>query len=604
MADPDVSLDIGSLAAAYAAGARPADVITACHARIAKDTTTAVWIHCVTLDDALHRLELAERRGGAEKLALFGVPFAIKDNIDVAGIATTAGCPGYRYEATGSAVVVARLEAAGAILLGKTNLDQFATGLTGTRSPYGIPSSVFDRDYIAGGSSSGSAVAVASGLVSFALGTDTAGSGRVPASFNNIVGLKPTRGWLSSAGVVPACRTLDCVSIFARTVEDAWRVADIAAGYDEAEPFSREPPEHVEPIPAGHFRFGIPRERIEFFGDGAAEALFAESVARLERLGGEKVAIDFTPFLEAGKMLYGGPWIAERLAAIEDFASEHQGELFSVTRDVILAARDKSAVDTFKAFYRLAGLARRAEGEWKRMDVLLLPTTGTTHRIADVVADPIALNSQLGLYTNFANLLDLCAIAVPAGFRASGLPFGVSLFAPAFRDRSLAALASRLHRALDGATIGATGRLLPRSPTLSAECPASDSVMLALVGAHLSSQPLNGQLTSRGAQFVRTARTSHGYSLYALPGDPPARPGLVFDGKGAGRIEIEIWKMSSAAFGAFVAAIPPPLSIGTLTLEDGAGVKGFLCESHAVSGAENITAHGGWRAFLAQARSH
>ena len=525
-------LDISTLTSAYAAGARPADVLADCHARIADDPTTAIWISHRSLDELLSRLaQLERRRAEGERLPLFGIPFGVKDNIDVAGLPTTAACPAYRYLPAKAAHVVERLEAAGAIVLGKTNLDQFATGLSGTRSPYGIPSSVFDPAYISGGSSSGSAVAVANGTVSFALGTDTAGSGRVPAAFNNIVGLKPTKGWLSTSGVVPACRSLDCVSVFAGTVEDAWQIAEIAAGFDNDDPFSRHSPRDGDKIPRSGFRFGIPSE-LEFFGDESAAALYAESIARLERIGGRRVAIDFGPFRDAGMLLYSGPWVAERLAALRDFAVPHAGDMSPVTREIILGADKLNAVDAFQGFYRLAEFARRAETEWTRMDVMLLPTAATTYRIDHMLADPIQLNNRLGLYTNFVNLLDLAAVAVPAGFGADGLPFGVTLVAPAFQDHPLTGIAAALHRALDGAAIGATGHALPVPATFASL--RDQGIELAVCGAHLSGQPLNRELTDLGARLVRSARTADGYRFYALKQGAIAKPGLVFDGKGQG----------------------------------------------------------------------
>jgi allophanate hydrolase len=461
------ALDIGTLGAAYAAGERPADVIAECHARIARDKSHAVWLARVPLEDALAKLAAAERRRAAgEFLPLFGIPFAVKDNIDAAFLPTTAACPAYSYMPETSAAVVAKLEAAGAILLGKTNLDQFACGLTGTRSPYGIPTSLFDHRYIAGGSSSGSAIAVADASVSFALGTDTAGSGRVPAGFNNIVGLKPTRGRISTSGLVPACRSLDCVSVLAVTVEDALVVAETAAGFDADDVFSRRLPEagFTPRIKRDAFRFGIPTVPLDFFGDDDAARLFSQSIERLETLGGTKVAFDFAPFRACARLLYEGPWVAERLAAIRDFAADHAADLLPVIREIILGAAQLSAVDAFAGIHHLAELARRAEAEWTKMDVMLLPTTPTIYRIAEVIADPLHLNRNLGLYTNFVNLLDLSAIAVPAGFRGNGLPFGVTLIARAFQDADLAALAGRMHRALGAATVGATGLGLPPAP--------------------------------------------------------------------------------------------------------------------------------------------
>jgi allophanate hydrolase len=597
----DQPLDIASLATAYAAGADPKEILTRLHARIVRGGAKPVWIALSSLTEILTRLDLAERRRAAgEPLPLFGIPFAVKDNIDVARMTTTAACPGFSHVAECSATVVDKLEAAGAILFGKTNLDQFATGLTGTRSPYGIPSSVFDAAYISGGSSSGSAVAVAQGVVSFALGTDTAGSGRVPAAFNNIVGLKPTMGWLSAAGLVPACRSLDCVSVFAGTAEDAISVAQIAAGFDARDPYARHAPADAAragdfPMP---FRFGVPTA-LEFFGDDGAAELFAKSVVRLEQLGGVKTAIDFTPFREACQLLYGGPWVAERLAAIKTFAHEHSDAMLPVTREIILGGARFTAVEAFEGSYRLAELAQRADDEWARMDVMLLPTTGTIYRIADVLADPIRLNNNLGLYTNFVNLLDLSAIAIPAGFRRNGLPFGVTLMARAFRDDALASLAGKTHRALPGNTVGATGWALP--PTVPPPNRASagrEPFEIAVLGAHLSGQALNHELTQRGARLVRTAWTSAGYSLYALSTAGQPRPGLVFDGRGRGGIELEIWALRTDQLGAFLAEVPPPLGIGTITLADGSTVKGFLCEAHASNDAADITSFGSWRAYL------
>ena len=597
----DLSLDralaIPSLISAFAAGLDPTALIRDLHGRIRDDRTQAVWIDVVPLEMALAQLDIAKRRRAAgESLPLYGIPFAVKDNIDVAGMPTTAGCPAFAYTPKRSAKVVEQLVAAGAILLGKTNLDQFATGLTGARSPYGTPSCVFDPRYIAGGSSSGSAVAVGRGLVSFALGTDTAGSGRVPAAFNNIVGLKPTRGWLSTSGVFPACRSLDCVGVFAATVEDALTVTGIAAGFDPADAFSRAAPGVAPTVPAA-FRFGVPAESLEFFGDDEAAALFAASIARLEALGGVRIPFDFAPFREASELLYGGPWVAERLAALKGFVSNHADDFHPVTREIVLGARRLTAVDAFEGQYRLAALVRRAESEWAGMDVIVLPTTGTIYRLDDVLADPIRLNNNLGLYTNFTNLMDLSAVAVPAGFRPNGLPFGVTVMGRAFADQAVAAIAARLHRSLCDATIGATGLSIP-DPPISSACWASDTIELAVVGAHLTGQALNHELTQRGSRLARTARTAAGYSLYALVDVVRPRPGLIFDGKGRGGIEVEVWTIPTSQLGSFIANIPPPLGIGTVALDDGSTVKGFLCESHALAGARDITVFGSWRSYL------
>ena len=587
------SLDIATLAAGYAAGSlTPADVVARIYDQISAAGERPVWISVVPRANAM-ALANAAPRG-----PLYGIPFAVKDNIDVAGLPTTCACPEFAYRPERSATVVQKLEAAGAIVIGKTNLDQFATGLVGTRSPYGIPSSVFDKDYISGGSSSGSAVAVASGLVSFALGTDTAGSGRVPAAFNNIVGLKPTKGLISTRGVVPACRSQDVVSIFALTVADAAHVLSVAEGFDAEDSFARTRPMANEPaLSFSNLRLGVPRGDLEFFGDTAAAALYAATISRARGLGAAIVEIDFEPFQSAATLLYSGPWVAERMAAIKVFARQRPDAMHEVVRGIVGGADDISAVAAFEGFYQLADLIRAAEAQWQTMDAMLLPTAPATYRIADVLADPVRLNSNLGLYTNFVNLMDLSALAVPAGFRPNGLPFGVTLIARAFQDDQLAALGDRLHRARDEAKLGATPIALSATPVYRAAAKVAAMNQIAVVGAHLSGEPLNGQLTERGARLVRTTRTAAGYSFYTLAGTVPAKPGLVCDRAGAGGIEVEIWQLDNAGLGSFMALIPSPLSIGTIALADGSAVKGFLCEAYAIAGAEDITSWGGWRAW-------
>jgi allophanate hydrolase len=574
------------LRAEYAAGCKPSDVIAPIYDRIEAGPLAPVWISVVPREQALTRARALEARPDASSLPLYGIPFAVKDNIDVEGMPTTAGCPAYAYMPARSATVVSRLLDAGAILIGKTNLDQFATGLVGTRSPHGACSSVFHLDYISGGSSSGSAVAVAQGLVAFSLGTDTAGSGRVPAAFNNLVGLKPTRGLLSTAGVVPACRSLDCVSIFTRTCADAEVVESVARGFDPSDPFSRSPRpgEGASAWCGSPFRFGVPHaDQLEFFGDAEAAELFDAAIHTLGVLGGERVEIHFSLFSAAADLLYSGPWVAERLAALQDFVENHGADMDPIVYRIISSANDYTAVDAFRADYRLRDLRRACEAEWARMDVLLLPTTATIYTHAQIAADPIELNTRLGRYTNFVNLLDLAAVAVPAGFRTNGLPFGVSLIGEAFSDPALLALANRFTHGPD-ARVSAPPGCIP----------------IAVAGAHLSGQPLNGQLTARGARLQRTVRTAADYRLYALAGTSPAKPGLVpdsgFEGPG---IELEVWAMPEDRFGGFVAAVPPPLTIGTVTLEGGESVKCFLCEPAALNGAEEITGFGGWRGYLA-----
>ncbi len=586
------SLDFATLTTAYATGTlTPEEVLSCIYNRIAVEGARPVWITVVPRATAFAKLKVAP------KGPLWGIPYAVKDNIDVAGLPTTCACPDFAYTPNRSATVVERLEAAGAILIGKTNLDQFATGLVGTRSPYGIPSSVFDPDYISGGSSSGSAVAVASGHVSFSLGTDTAGSGRVPAAFNNIIGLKPTKGLISTRGVVPACRSQDTVSIFALTSADAARVLDVAAAYDAGDIYARRSPTYAcEPLTGG-LRVGVPLGRLEFCGDSETDRLYDLAVERLRALGCQIVPFDFEPFREAASLLYSGPWVAERLAATRDLATTKPDAIHDVVRGIIIGAETLTAIAAFEGFYRLAELARRAEAEWAKMDTLILPTTPTTYKISEVLADPLQLNSNLGLYTNFVNLMDLSALAVPAGFRQNGLPVGVTVIGRAFDDKRLAVLGDALHRSLDGIGLGATSVPLASTPSIATT--PSKRIEVAVVGAHLTGQPLNSQLVERSARLVRTTRTAPGYSFYALANTNPPKPGLVNDGKGAGNIEVEIWEMENEGFGSFVALIPPPLGIGTLKLADGTHVKGFLCESHAVMDAEDITRHGGWRAWLA-----
>jgi allophanate hydrolase len=580
------SLGIFSLRDSYAAHQlTPADVVREVYQRIRAVGERPTWITLVPEQEAVRR---AEALGLIQTgLPLYGVPFAIKDNIDLAGIPTTAACPEYSYIPAKSAFAVDKLIAAGAIPIGKTNLDQFATGLVGTRSPYGACPSVVDARYISGGSSSGSAVAVAGHLVSFALGTDTAGSGRIPAAFNRIVGLKPTRGAISTHGVVPACRTLDCVSIFANFCAEAKLVLDCALGFDAGDPFSRQAGQFGAWPPTA-FRFGVPApELLEFFGDDSAPALFEDAAAALERLGGKRVPFDFRIFTDTARLLYQGPWVAERLAAIREFATAHPNALHPVTARIILNAGTLTAVGAFEAMYRLASLARAAEAEFRSMDFMLLPTAGNCYTLAEIEAEPFALNTNLGYYTNFVNLLDLAAVAVPAGTRASGMPFGVTLIGPAWSDDALLGVADRLHTAFS-----------PVQRALAQPyCPAG-YVPLAVCGAHLSGQPLNHQLTDAGAFLIESTFTSSSYRLYALRGTVPPKPGLVRAKEGA-PIELEVWAVPERKFGAFVASVPPPLAIGSCTLAGGRTVKSFVCEPEAIEDADDITHLGGWRRYLA-----
>ena len=588
-----------SLAAAHRSGSLSlAETIERTYSRIDAAADPAIFI---TLRDKAGLIAEAEalRAKGGGALLLYGVPVAVKDNIDVAGLPTTAACPAYAYTPATDAAVVARLKAAGALIIGKTNLDQFATGLVGTRSPYGTPRNALSPELVPGGSSSGSAVAVARGIVPLALGTDTAGSGRIPAGLNNIVGLKPSLGLIPTSGVVPACRSLDTVSVFALTAADAFAALSAMAGPDESDAFSRSLPLGVMAAPPPALRVGIPRQADRlFFGDAAAEASFAEAMRLMQAMGATLTEIDLAPFFEAAKLLYHGPWVAERTAAVGDFMAGHPDAIHPITRAIISQGLEKSAIDAFRGQYRLRELKREAYKAVAAMDVLMVPTMPSLVTLAALETDPIGLNTRLGTYTNFVNLLDLAGLAVPATMDASGKAYGVTLLAPAGRDAELASLGAVFH-VRTGLPLGALG---VEQPPLSLPAPAlrGGEIAIAVVGAHLSGMPLNHELTSLDARFLEEAAITPDYRLFAMENLRPAKPGLlrVAAGNGAS-IAVEIWALSEAAFGRFVAAVPPPLSIGTLTLTDGRQVKGFLGEAEAVKDARDISAMGGWRAYIA-----
>jgi len=540
---------------------------------------------------------LAAPLAGAAAGPLAGLRFAAKDNIDVAGVPTTAACPAFARTPDAHAHVVQRLLDAGASLLGKTNLDQFACGLNGTRSPYGPVPNSFDARYVSGGSSSGSAYVVATAQADFALGTDTAGSGRVPAGLNNIVGIKPSRGLLSARGVVPAAQSVDCVSIFARTVAVAARVLHAAMGYDPQDPYGRSLALATTPLPAA-FRFGVP-STLDFFGDVLSQAAFQRAMEQLCALGGMPAEVDYAPLAQAAALLYDSALVAERYAAVRAFFDAHEAEVVEPVRSILAQGRDYSAADFVDARTRLRALGQQAAPMWRDIDVLVVPTAPAHYTIEAMQADPVALNRNLGEYTNFVNLLDYAAISVPASLRADGLPFGITLIGRAGSDFQLAELGQRFHHAT-GLPLGATREPLPAMEPLPwIEGPAT-TVQVAVVGAHLSGMPLNGQLTERGARLVAATHTAPDYRLYALPGTVPPKPGLlrVAAGEGAA-IAVEIWEMPLAHYGSFVALIPAPLGIGSLVLADGRSVQGFVCESLALAGAEDITALGGWRAYIA-----
>jgi allophanate hydrolase len=584
-------LDLGSMAQTYRT-VTTHEVVDRLYARIKDYPDPAVWIHLLPKGEVHAQADAVQaRRAAGAELPLFGVPFAVKDNIDVGGMPTTAACPAFRYIAPKTATVVQRLLDAGALLIGKTNLDQFATGVAGDRTPYGVCRNPFAQERIAGGSSSGSAVAVAAGLVSFALGTDTAGSGRVPAGCTNIIGLKPTPGLLPSDGMVPACQSLDCVSVFALSVADARVIFEILQG---------SKPEGVPQASSSDLSFAIPRrEDLEFYGDGEQTKLFDQSVQRLKELGGKLCEFDYRPFREVAQLLYEGPWVAERWAAVGDFIQKNRDVVHPVTREIIQEGSKYTAAELFRAQYQLKALRERCLEVFERAAVLVVPTMPTVPTIAEVLADSRNWGRRLGYYTNFVNLLGLAAIAIPAGFTQRGLPGGITLIGPAGSERKLCEVGQAWQGRLN-LPVGATGRRIEQPSVVSGAtanknvCP---TVRLAVAGAHLRGQPLHPELLKTGARFVRACKTASGYRFCAFMDLNPPKPGLLRDDAGAGAIDVEIYELPIAGFGALVQSVAPPLAIGTVILEDGEAVKGFLCESFAAQQARDITSFGGWVAF-------
>ena len=620
---PVTPLTLADWRAAYATGATPAELLTPLLARRTADDPA--WIHRCNAGFIAAQLDRLATPG-AHALPLYGVPFAVKDNIDVAGLPTTAACPAFAFTPGCSATVVQRLMAAGAVLVGKTNLDQFATGLVGTRSPYGEVPNTFDAAYVSGGSSSGSASVVARGLAAFALGTDTAGSGRVPAGLNNLVGLKPTPGRVPMAGVLPACRTLDVVSIFALTVADAALVMSVIEGADDEPVFQ---PATLQPPWLGRtgalLRVGVP------LAPGCDAALgydlaFDEAVAQLRAWGITPVPVDMAPLFAVAQLLYDGPWVAERYAVLQTLIETRPEALDTTVRRVVEAARGHDAVSAFRARYALEDLRRQIAPLWQDIDVLMVPTTPTCPTRAAVAAEPVQRNSELGRFTNFVNLLGQAALALPSGFSASGLPFGVTFIAPGGSDAALAALGQRWEaaRALPlgrmlrpGPLAGPATQAVPLTeppgaapvaepPPAAPLCAAAPTLMLAVVGAHLAGMSLHGQLVERGCRLRARTTTAAHYRLYALPGTVPPKPGLARVGEGGAglAIEVEVYDIPLEAVGSFLALIPPPLGLGSVQLADGSWVKGFICEGAALAsdtGATDISAHGGWRAYRATA---
>ena len=559
-----------------------------------------IWIHQLTLAEIQPYLDDLESKC-IDDLPLYGIPFAIKDNIDLANIPTTAACPAFANTPDKSAFVVQQLINAGAIPIGKTNMDQFATGLVGVRSPepWGSCKNSINKEYISGGSSAGSSVSVALGLVSFSLGTDTAGSGRVPASFNNLVGLKPSIGLLSMTGVLPACRSLDCVSIFALTTDDANKVLEQAAVYDSEDQYARkisfDNNNRQYGLPDTRFTFAVPKpEQLEFFANESAQTLFNGSVKKMESLGGVKEEIDFTIFIQAAKLLYEGPWVAERYVAIEELISQQPDKLLPVIKTIIGGAEGKLATDAFKAEYQMQVYRARAKQILAQVDFLMTPTAGTIYTIDEVNADPIKLNSNLGFYTNFMNLLDCACVAVPAGFLDNGLPWGISLVSTAMQDRKLLSYANKWQQ-YNKLMPGNLDMPLPASDAVAINF--SDTIPIIVCGAHLQGLALNWQLRERGAQLQEKTTSAKSYRMFVIEG-ALERPGMIRDDKADNVIDIEIWQIPKSEFGSFVAAIPAPLGIGKVETSDGRWLPGFICEGYATEGARDISHLGGWRQYL------
>ena len=568
------SLDINTLRAAYNSGElKPRHLIADIYRAVEAANNPNIWIHLVTAFELEPYLANLEQQN-PQDLPLYGIPFAIKDNIDLAGVPTTAACAEYAYTPEVSSSVVAQLIAAGAIPIGKTNLDQFATGLVGVRTPHGAPRNPYASDRVPGGSSCGSAVAVSEGLVAFSLGTDTAGSGRVPAGFNKLWGVKPSKGRLSTRGVVPACQTLDCVSIFALNAADSQAVLEVAEGYDVEDAYSK--PTRDVALPVSKL-IGIPQaDQLMFFGDAGYESAWAEAVEDLEAKGWEVVEIDFEPFLKAARLLYEGPWVSERTAALEDFLETNSDDFFPTTKTIVSGGLKHTAVQAFAAAYKLAALKRESEAVWDGLAAIVTPTAGGFPTLAELETDPIGPNSLLGYYTNFMNLLDLCAVAVPAGESHGDLPFGITWIAPRDTDKALIEIADKGPSALDGA----------------------DHLSVLLFGAHMSGLPLNGQVQGLGATFVRKVQTAANYKMVYLPEPAPHRPGIVRVEAGGVSIAAEEWLFPKASMGAFLLTIQQPLGLGQLELADGRKVHGFLCEAVVVAHSKDISGSGSWRGFL------
>lgn len=569
---------------------------------ISSEAKDSAWIAIATdaqISMQLKNLELLTKEKSISQLPLYGIPFAIKDNIDAYEWETTAACPDFAFKPKKNATVVQKLIDAGAILLGKTNLDQFATGLVGTRSPYGAVPNTFDPQYVSGGSSSGSASVVARGLVCFSLGTDTAGSGRIPAAFNNIVGTKPTPGLVSTEGVFPACKSIDCVSIMTLTAADANIVLDVMKSTDADR--TQESQFHPKPKSINHFgepiRIGVPMN-CQFLDDGRYQKSFTQAIQTARALDVEFVQVDIDPFVKAGKLLYDGPWVAERFAVTENFLNSNPNSFDPSVKQIILSGAPYTASQGFRAIYQLKELEIEAKKAWAECDVILVPSAPNHPTLEDLKNHPISKNSELGMYTNFVNLMRLCAVAVPAGFTEAGMPFGITLIAQEGSDNALLELAAQW-QLLFGLTLGkSTTKASPAE--LSIPKNNKDSIEIAVVGAHLKGMPLHSQLTDRNARFIKTCKSAKSYRLFALPATSPPKPGLVKTNSKGAAIDLEVYAMPASEIGSFLGLIPAPLGLGNIELDDGTWVKGFICEPYAIEGAKDISDLGGWRAYMQQ----
>ncbi len=578
----------------------PRKVLSDIHQRSKLYVDHNIWIHLLNTEELEFYLLGLESKDKTSPL--WGIPFAIKDNIDLAGIPTTAACPEFAYTPESSARVVQQLINAGAIPVGKTNLDQFATGLNGTRSPYGACKNSFNPDYVSGGSSAGSAVSVGLGLASFSLGTDTAGSGRVPACFNNLIGLKPSRGLLSAKGMVPACKSLDCMTIFAYDSDDANLVFSVAEGFDIADNYSRKNPfpnqSRAYGDRQGKLRVGIiPEEQLDFFDDPTYAAAYIATLNRLKADEIECVEVDYQPFDEAARLLYEGPWVSERYIATQPLIEDNPDAVFPVVREIISRGCEPKATELFKSQYRLNALKQVCDQQFNGLDCLLTPTAGRCFTIDEMLEEPVLRNSQLGFYTNYMNLLDMASVAVPTQVTSKGLPFGVTLVGPTFSDRALLSIAKRFQKIFT-LNIGASG--IPKNNVEVTTVTNSEYIDVLVCGAHLQGFPLNWQLTERGATLKTVTRTAPVYKMYALAGGPPFRPGLVMDEAKGAAIDVEVWSMPADQFGNFVDGIPAPLGIGKVKLADDSMVSGFICEPYGIKGAKDITQLGGWSAYMQQ----